>query len=374
MNINSILKNEGIEIKNKLDTIQVNKIADIISNKICKSFPEHNLKVSDVFNVLSNLDMYIAKMPSDSSMAKYFYKNNSIYFSDMIDLDNLDTLVIHECIHALQEIKNSRGKLLRLGLYNLGSNKGQGLNEAAVQLMSAHSTDIQCDNVKYFNMIFSTPSPLFYPIETALINQIIYFTGSYPLFHSTLFSNNIFKNTFISKFNKKFYNDLEKNFDLLLHYEELISMYFSELEACTENNKTLNKIRKINDKIALLKSLILKLTLSTQNLIITNCFNAEFEAINDAKSLEEFRQRLYNFNNLLISTDSYNFFNSFYCDMMNKLDEKSELIKQYGVLNYLNDLQTDLLDLEHDKLSIKFIKKIFDKLKLIFEEALREKS
>ena len=78
-------------------------------------------------------------------------------------------------------------------------------------------------------MDFSTPSPLFYPIETALIQQIIYFTGSYPLFHSTLHSNQVFQNTFMAKCNEKVYDTIANNFDLLIHYEELLSNCFSQL-------------------------------------------------------------------------------------------------------------------------------------------------
>lgn len=374
MNINSVLKKEGIEIKSKLDTIQVNKIAEIIADKLCETFPEHNLNRNDIFSSLAGLDMYIAKLPNDSAVAKYFYKNNSIYFSDKMNFDTLDTLVIHECIHALQEIKDSKGKLLRLGLFDLKTNKGQGINEASVQLMSSKATKTSMDSVKYYNLSFNTESPLFYPIETALINQIIYFTGSYPLFHSTLHSNNVFKNTFIAKSSKKVYNTIETNFDLLIHYEELLSLSVSELSNLSENDKSLQKIKKLNRKIDSIKSMILSLTLATQNLIIENCFNSEFELIKDSYSLNTFRQRLYDFSKLLINTDSYNFYNSFYCEMMNRLDEKSELIQKHGVLTYLNDLQTDLLDLERDTFGFSFFHKLFDKLKLLFEEAVREKT
>lgn len=374
MNINSILKREGIEIKSKLDMLQVNKIAEIITDKLCDAFPEHNLNRNDIFSILSKVDMYFAKLPSDSAVAKYFYKNNSIYFSDKINFNTLDTLVIHECIHALQGVKNSKGKLLRLGLFNLNTRKGQGLNEASVQLMSSKATNSKTDSVKYYNMNFNTESPLFYPIETALLNQIMYFTGSYPLFHSTLYGNNVFKNTFIAKTNKKVYHTIESNFDLLIHYEELLALSFTELANSSQKNKNLSKIKKLNTKIDSIKSMILNLTLSIQNIIMENCFNNEFELIKDSYSLNDFRQRLYNFSKLLINTDSYHFYNSFYCEMMNRLEEKSELIKKHGVLTYLNDLQTDLLDLERDTFGFSFFHKLFNKLKLLVEDTVREKT
>ena len=148
MNINSILKREGIEIKSELNQSQVDKIATIITEKICEAFPEHNLDYNTIFYNLSKINMYVAQMPPDSSVAKYFYKNNSIYFSNKMNLNNIDTLTIHECIHALQEIQDKKGKLLRLGLYDLTSNKGQGINEAAVQLMATKASKAKSDNVK----------------------------------------------------------------------------------------------------------------------------------------------------------------------------------------------------------------------------------
>ncbi len=374
MNINSVLKKEGIEIKSKLDVAQVNQIASIVSSKLCQSFPEHNLNENAVSSSLAELDMYFAKMPKDSASAKYFSQNNAIYFNRDLDLENLDTLVIHECIHAIQEIKSPRGKLLKLGLFDLKTNKGQGINEAAVQLMSSMSTETKSDTVKYYNMTFSTPSPLFYPIETALINQIVYFTGSYPLFHSTLHSNHIFKNTFVAKSSEKVYSQIESNFDLLIYYEELLSLCFHELSNYSDEKQSFKKIKRMNAKIDSIKSNILQLSISTQNMIIENCFENEFDLIRDTTSLNTFQQRLYDFNQLLITADSYNFYTEFYAHMMSKLEEKRELIKANGTLNYLNDLQNDLLDLERDHLGLKFFHRLFDKLKLLFEQSVRDRN
>ena len=371
MNINFVLKKEGIEILSKLNSQKVEKIANIVSEKICKAFPEYNLNPNNISSNLENIDMYIAKLPQDSAIAKYFSQNNSIYFSHKMDFEHIDTLVIHECIHALQEIKNSHGKLQKMGLFNVVSNKGQGINEAAVQLMASIATESKIDNVKYYNMDLKTSSPLFYPIETALINEMIYFTGSYSLFHSTLFSNDIFKKTFIIKSNEKIYQKIEENFDLLIHYEDLLSLCFLDLSNCSENSKEINKINKKIDKI---KTNILNLTLYTQNMIIENCFNSEFDLIKDPDSLNRFQERLYNFNKLIISTKGYNFYDSFYRHMMNQLEEKRELIKTYGTLNYLSDLQNDLLDLQKESFGFSFFRRLFDKLKLLFEETVRNKN
>lgn len=118
MGINLLLKKEGLENIQKLNTLQINKIASYISSKLCKSFPELHLSQSALFIQISRLDMYKAKMV-DGSSAKYVYGNNAIYFNEKLDLTNMDIAAIHECIHYLQEFKDSKGKLTKLGLYDL---------------------------------------------------------------------------------------------------------------------------------------------------------------------------------------------------------------------------------------------------------------
>ena len=58
MSINSTLRREGIEIINPLSTLEINKIASKIAEKLCSTFPEHNLNQSDLFISISRLNMY----------------------------------------------------------------------------------------------------------------------------------------------------------------------------------------------------------------------------------------------------------------------------------------------------------------------------
>ena len=374
MSINSILKKEGITIVKPLNTLEINKIASKISEILCSHFPEHNLNKSDLFISISRLNMYIAKMPNDQAKAKYFYKNNSIYFSEDMDLEDLNTLAVHECIHFLQELKDKRGKVSRLGLYRLhGKSGGMGINEAAVQLMASIATDSELDNVRYYNLNFETQSPDYYPVETAIMRQVTYFTGTYPLFHSVLYSNDVFKNTFITKSNEKTYNLLEYNLDLLINYQEELSLTMYDLQNCTETEASLNKMKSITHRIDALKNVILRITLEIQNAIIYNCFNKEFEYIKDNESLKAFQEHLYNFKDYLIDTEGYNYYNQFYRDMMNRLEKKRELIKKYGNITFFQESNKDLMLFESPTYGIAFFKKLFTKLKLLAEEKIRAK-
>lgn len=376
MSINSTLKREGIEVIEPLNTLEINKIASNISEKLCTTFPEHKLDQSKLFASIARLNMYVAKFPTNDAVAKYFYKNNSIYFSNKMDLNDLNTLAIHECIHFIQELKNKNGRLLRLGLYNLEGtrNTGMALNEAAVQLMASKASNSNLDTVKYYGMDFSTESPDFYPLQTTLIKELAYFTGTYPLFHSTLFSNDVFKNTFIAKSSEKTYIEIERNFDLLFYYESELSKLSYKLATCAETKAGANKLKLLNQKSEKLKTLIFNTTLGTQNLILQNCFTKEFEQIHDIESLKAFQTHIYNFKNLLINAENYNFYNDFYCDMMNKLENKRELIKKYGVLPISDEATRELSLVQKDFYSLSFLKKIFYKLSLLIEDRLREKN
>ena len=374
MSINSTLKKEGINVISQLNTMQVNSIASNISEKLSKAFPEHNIDKSDLFISIARLNMYIAEMPNDMAAAKYFYKNNSIYFSKDMNLEDLSTLAVHECLHFMQEVKNKYGRLLRLGLYTLDrSNSGIGLNEAAVQYMASIATDAPIDSVKYYNMEISTISPDYYPLQTALLNEMIYFTGTYPLYHSTLYSNDIFKNTFSAIAGYKTFAKIEKNFDLILEYESILSEETYKLSICSEELKSINKIKRINSKIADLKAIILEKTLETQNMILLNCFGNALNSIRNLEDIQKFEQDLYNFRHVIITTDNYNFYNDFYTDMLSKLEDKKEFILKYGNILKMESLTQELANINEVTYGVQFFRSFFKKLTLLFEEKIREK-
>ena len=336
MSVESDLKKDGIEVIKKLDTLRVNSIARTVSNSLCETFPDFNLNQNDLFIKLSRLDMYIAKMPEGMAEANYFYKNTSIYFNDHIADEDLEEFAIHECIHYIQEIKDKRNYLLRMGLCDYTEFRiyGLGLNEAAVQLMASKVLAIPKEYVKYFNITFETTSPSYYPLECCLVSQLAYLIGEDVLFESTINSNDTFKNKFIELTNAKTFMNIEDNIDKILMSEEEIIKINNKIATMDDNSK---KIDVMNKKIENLKSHITSTFIKTQKLITSSYFDNVFDSITDLEGVEKYRQKLYNFKDYLGSTAGDTFFNDYYVNKMMALEEKYNYLENTSVENVVDD-------------------------------------
>lgn len=372
MKIEKILKKEGIELVSTLDSSKVNIIAERISKRICKTFPEHNINQNDLYTALSKVNMYFADFEDSSVGAKYYYKNSSIYFNRKFDIKKLSDLSLHECIHFIQEKKSSSNKLERMGLFyaNTLRQSGLNLNEAAVQLMTVQLNNIKPDYVKYYGLSFYSPSPDYYPIECTLLNQIVYFIGSFPLYHSTLYSDDVFKTTFITKTNKKTYYFIENSFDLLANYETELSKLIYSLA----NNSDESIINLLNNKIATTKENIAKLTIKIQERIIKECFYPQLEKIKNLNDIDEIKKQLLNFKKYLIQTENYDFYNLFTCEILGKLEEKTEFIKNHGIQSYYEKNSTYLPILASKNYGVNLFNIFIAKTKLLFKHINNKES
>ena len=335
MSIESDLKKDGIEVVGKLDTLKVNSIARNISNRLCETFPEYGLNQNELFIKLSRLGMYIAKMPEGMAEANYFYKNTSIYFNEHIPFEDMEEFAIHECIHFLQEVKDKRNYLVRMGLCDYTEFKiyGLALNEAAVQLMSSKIIGIPKESVKYFGINFETTSPSYYPLECCLVNQLAYLVGEDILFESTLNSNDNFKNTFIELTSEKNFYSIQNAIDDILSYEENIIKLNNKIVQIDDRNKKVdNMLKKIDE----LKNEISLTFMRTQNLIISSFFDKQFKCISNLEELENYRKKLYNFKDYLGSCEGYTFFNDYYVEKMADLEHKYNVLENGGLETAIN--------------------------------------
>jgi len=326
MSIETELKKDGIEVIEKLDTLKINSIAMNVSLKLCATFPEYNLNQNELFIKLSRLNMYKAKMPEGMAEANYFYKNTSIYFNEHIQDEDLEEFAIHECIHYLQEVKDKRNYLIRMGLCDYTEFKiyGLGLNEAAVQLMASKVNKIPKEFVKYFGISFETNSPSYYPLECCLVQQLAYITGEDVLFKSTLNSTDEFKEKFANLTTPKTFMAIQNAIDDILNAEEEIIKLNNRIAGIDDRNKRIDGMLK---KIEELKHEISLTFMRTQNLIISSYFDKAFKEITNLEEVENYRRKLYTFKDYLGAMEGYTFFNDYYVNTMEKLEEKYNAIE-----------------------------------------------
>ena len=354
MSIDSDLKKDGITIIEPLDASTIHTIAKNVSEKIVSTFPNFGFNLDTLYIRFSNLPMYIANIPEGMSEASYFYKNSAIYFRDGMGLGDLEKFAVHELIHHLQEEKNSKGNLIRLGLCNFKGSKveGMALNEAAVQLLASNILGNTFENVTYYDITFSTISPNCYPLLCNLIYQMAYITGEEVLFDSTFNSNDHFKNKFSALCGEKVYSHLSSLFDKILNTEEKIIILNNKQQ---NDNLSVAKSQAIYNKISDLKKQLKYTYFSAQELIIKSYFSTVFKTLITSVDLDRFRKKLYNFQELIGTTTNYSFFNSYYISMMENLDNRYDILS-----NATNSYSTYLIPKKENKFSkfINYIKKL----------------
>ena len=320
MNIEKRLQKDGIIVTEKVPTDIVLNITNNISQKIASTFPCFNLNPNEIFAKLFSLNMYKAQMPEGMQEASYCYKNSSIYFNSNIANEDLEEFAIHECLHFLQEIRDENDNITKMGLANYTKSKvvGTGLNEACVQYISSKIIGIEPDFEKYYNISLYTPSPSYYPVECALLNELIFFIGEEKLFQSTYFSTDEFKNEIINYTSENIYKYIVNSFDKILKLEEKIIKL---------NNK--NTV-KSQIKVEKHRETIKKIFFEIQDLIIKRFFDFEFNQITNLEQLEIFRRKITNFDKYIGHSENYTFFNDYLTEMMNNLEHKSNILENGG--------------------------------------------
>ena len=336
MSIESDLKKDGITVVGKLDTLSVNTISRNIAEMLCKAFPNQNFIFQNLFIALSRIPMYIADIPKGFAEATYFYKNSSMYFKQGLKLDELEKFAVHEFIHYLQEIKDKKGHLVKLGLCDFGELKvcGLALNEGAVQYMASKALNSEQEIVKYYGISLPTNSPTYYPILCNLVGQMAYITGEEALYESTFYGSSTFKEKFANLCGTNSLLKIESNLDKIMNAEE---------KAISLNNKLMSddcegmKAQKVAKKIDDCKKKIQETFFETQKILFTSYFNTQFGKVVTTADIDEYRLRLYNYKNYIGISENYSDFNDFYINKMMDLDAKYEKIINNTDLTVVNN-------------------------------------
>lgn len=321
--IDKELEKNGIKIIRPLTENETTAIATYVANSLCSSFPTLKLNCGIIHTNIFKIPMYMADMPNNMADASYYYKSSSIYFRNGMDINQAKKLALHECIHHFQEIKDSKGKLHRLGLCTYVGSKayGNAINEAAVQLMTAFASNEKRDNVTYYGVTFPSDSPTYYPVLCNLIKQLGYLLGFSTLFDSTFYSNDIFFNEMKNIYGESNAYNIQENFEEIMALEEKVISISSRIQF--EDLKP-GKFKSLSNKMAKYKNKIQKIFFTTQNNIFEPFFDKQFQKIGSISQIENFRRFLYSYSTLIGSSTSYLYFNDYYISKISKLDELYE--------------------------------------------------
>lgn len=335
-------------------------------NLIYPVVSEFKISKEMLFNSLGKSNMYLADF-DDLSMGKYDYTTNSIYFSNDLDIANLDSSVIHEILHFFQAELTEDNFLIRMGLFKPSKlfkpEKGLGLNEASVQYIASTIVKEVPDHVKYYELELTTPSSNYYPIETAIIRQMCFFTGTYPLFFSTLFSTDLFEKTFKTITSEENYNYIEEKLTYIVQLQEKLSDVYSTIH--THNQAESKKISVLNN-ITNLKNKLRETVLDVQKIIYTSAFANELDKIETVQDIVNMKTLISNFENYIINYEGDYSFEQFKDKINIELNNKLALIEAYGNYSFALKARKDILNLPKIY-SQSFIKTFFSKIKLLID-------
>lgn len=327
---------------------------------------EFNISKEMLFNSLGKSNMYLADF-NDLSIGKYDYTTNSIYFSNDLDISKLDSSVIHEILHFFQAELTEDNFLIRMGLFKPSKlfrpEKGLGLNEASVQYIASTIVKEVPDHVKYYELELTTPSSNYYPIETAIIRQMCFFTGTYPLFFSTLFSTDLFEKTFKTITSEENYNYIEEKLTYIVQLQEKLSDVYSTIH--THNQAESKKISVLNN-ITNLKNKLRETVLDVQKIIYTSAFANELDKIETVQDIVNMKTLISNFENYIINYEGDYSFEQFKDKINIELNNKLALIEAYGNYSFALKAKKDILNLPKIY-SQSFIKTFFSKIKLLID-------
>ena len=218
------LGNTGIEVIEPLEEEIIVDIVNQVSTRIMAAFTDNKLSYLDIYKTLLDTPMYYARIPKGLSKANYYYKNSSIYFSDRVDLSEVDEFIFHECIHRLQERKDKKGRITRIGVCEVNelSVKATALNEAAIQFVTVKAFNMPEKQLNIYNITLPSRTE-YYPIITNIISQLAFLLGESALIDSTINGNEDFKLVIIDNIGENEYRFIEKSLNDILRIKSEIS-------------------------------------------------------------------------------------------------------------------------------------------------------
>ena len=300
MNIEKKLKRLGIKETKEFTQEEKKIVANNVTDSLIMAFPILKIEQENILDKIQNSNMFYAKIDENLPKINYIYINNKIYFDEGIDINHITDSMIHEIIHYIQDIRKEKDKLDKIGLCNFNelSLHGLGINEGAVQYISAKTLNSNYQTVNKEGILIRTISPNYYPILTNLTEQIISLIGEDELVKAVILNDNNFENTF--------FNTFEENAQRIINlFDEII-----------------NYNVKNEDKLEEIKSMYIE----AQDLIMRTYFDKNLKNITTEEEVDLFSKKIENYLELTgkieINGNYYNNCDNYKSTFMNKLDKK----------------------------------------------------
>ncbi len=322
------LENLGIIPIDRVEDQKVIELVNQVSNKLLLAFPNAKLSYLEIYKALLDTPMFYAKVPNGLSKVNYAYKNSSLYFSEDLDLTEIDEFIFHECLHRLQECRDKKGNLTRLGVCEVNelSVKATALNEGAVQYVTVKAFDMPRKTVNIYGISLPCRTE-YYPLLTNIVSQLAFLLGEDVLIDSTVNGNEEFKIAIIDNIGENQYNNIEKNLNEILKTKDSILEMQKSRDSSKENSE------KITERIDLIK----KLYFDTQNMIYISYFDSLIKRAENNIEIEMIRKKLNLYREYIgISKDYENF--ELYCiDFNRRARIKAEELKNKKGLMVIGD-------------------------------------
>lgn len=349
------LGNTGIEVIEPLEEEIIVDIVNQVSTRIMTAFPDNKLSYLDIYKTLLDTPMYYARIPKGLSKANYYYKNSSIYFSDRVDLSEVDEFIFHECIHRLQERKDKKGRITRIGVCEVNelSVKATALNEAAIQFVTVKAFNMPEKQLNIYNITLPSRTE-YYPIITNIISQLAFLLGESALIDSTINGNEDFKLVIIDNIGENEYRFIEKSLNDILRIKSEISdiqnnMQLKDKWEGTENIKYLEIEKKSKN--------IKNIYFDIQNKIYTSYFENLLKRTENDLEVNMILEKLKDYEDYIGVAEDNIAFNLFYSDFTKRAEKRINELKNKTALVVLKD---------------NFIYRVIRKIKRLFKNSENE--
>lgn len=277
INIKRELKNIGIKPIEELSVQERTNIAEKVATKLV-SLEVQGLTHNEILEKLFGAKMFTAQMSNNLGKVSYFYKNRTIYFDKNLSLGNIDENILRECIHYLQDKREKKEKLKRMGICTFEQYKvrGMALNEVGISYISNKLLNKQDKNKTF-----------------TLLKQILLITGEDVFLDSIINNNNKFEEKFMEQTNSEIlYYKIQNTFDSMFDLEQIIKRLNSE------GRQSVNPQRYIS-KINMHKHTINTKFLEMQWEIYNRYFSRKIELIDQIPEIKDYKNEIFNFNQWL---------------------------------------------------------------------------